>query len=159
MFLHKFGQRFVAKIYVVVQNKVLRPKEAVSAKRSVSAKILAFPEGLIADSVFRQKTVLFDHYDKDKGVKSWSTSSSSAPAGQRQEDGDLSRYLLPVVLAAVAACAYGTTRHTFHEEETFNKHTQFVNEAVREGGMITYLCSTNELLCINVIEINKQIRK
>ena len=72
--------------------------------------------------------------DKDMEAKSWSTSSSSAPAGQRQEDGDLSRYLLPVVLAAVAACAYGTTRHTFHEEETFDDKNEFVIEAVREGG-------------------------
>ena len=45
--------------------------------------------------------------DKDKGAKSWSTSSSSGTSGQ-QDEGGWTSYLLPMFLAAVAAYVYRT---------------------------------------------------
>jgi len=45
--------------------------------------------------------------DKDKGAKSWSTSSSSGTSGG-QEEGGWTSYLLPMFLAAVAAYVYRT---------------------------------------------------
>lgn len=46
--------------------------------------------------------------DKDTGAKSWSSSSSGGPAGQNEEGGGWTSYLLPMFLAAVAAYVYRT---------------------------------------------------
>ena len=52
--------------------------------------------------------------DKDTGAKSWSSSSSGGPAGQNEEGGGWTSYLLPMFLAAVAAYVYRVVQLNFN---------------------------------------------